>query len=301
MSYLLMAVSILFSVSSSSLLRGFGNSKKVKNTGDLFLFNSFISIIWTILIFLVFLFSGSYKISPLSIIFGTVYGFILAFFLLTKTLALKEGPVSLTTLIGSCAFIIAVWFGAIYNKEQIDYVQFIGMALLLLSLVLCINPKKSGEKLTAKWFVYAFLFFIAGGLVGILYKFLGASGVSNEVNAVMLIASIVSAVLFFILGLIINSYQKEPCPKIHKGTWKYILLVGIFSCIYQRLNLSLSAVIPAPVFFPVSNGAMVLLSVASGRFFFGERLKRSQLTGIFLGLISIILIGISDVICGLFI
>lgn len=301
MTYILMTLSILFSVTSSCVLRCYGNSKKAKNTGDIFLFNSFVSVLWAILIFFVFLFSRNYKISPQSIIFGTVYGFLLAFFLLTKTLALKEGPVSLTTLIGSCAFIIAVWFGAIYNKEPINYIQYIGMALLIVSLVLCINPKKSGDRLTPRWFLYAFLFFIAGGFVGIFYKFLGASSVSNEVNAVMLIASIVSAVLFFILGLIINSYQKEPCPKIHKGTLKYILLVGIFGCIYQRLNLSLSAVIPAVIFFPVSNGSMVLLSASAGKIFFREKLKKSQLAGIILGLFSIIIIGISDVICGIFI
>lgn len=300
MKYVLMAISICFSVISSCLIRTFSNGKQVKGTGDLFIFNALISVVWTCILGVCYIASGAPKISGLTYIFGAVYGIILWSFLITKTLSLSEGPVSLTTLIGSCAFIIASWFGVIYANEKVNGVQLFGMVILIFSLALCINPKKSGEKLTAKWFLYAFLFFLAGGFVGILYKCFGLSRVKDEVNALMLVASVVSAVLFFAAGCKISTVSVAKKAAVRRDMLLFSLLCGIASCVYQRLNLSLSAIIPSVIFFPVCNGSMVILSTVLGRVIFKEALKPVQIAGIFTGLFSIILIGCSSLFLKLF-
>ena len=172
--------------------------------------------------------------------------------------------------------------------------------MLFISLLLCVNPKKSGEKLTAKWFVYSFLFFLAGGAVGIIYKVFAKSDAAGEYNGMMLTASIVSAILFFVFGLLVNLFSKKQMPKIRKSSLMYIILCGIVSCVYIRLNLSLSAVIPSAVFFPVSNGAMVILSTVTGKLFFSEKLNKTQITGILIGLAAIVITGCSDLLMKLF-
>ena len=214
--------------------------------------------------------------------------------------SMAEGPVSLSTLIGSCAFVIATWFGVFYVPENISAFQIAGQVLLFISLLLCVNPKKSGEKLTAKWFVYSFLFFLAGGAVGIIYKVFAKSDAAGEYNGMMLTASIVSAILFFVFGLLVNLFSKKQMPKIRKSSLMYIILCGIVSCVYIRLNLSLSAVIPSAVFFPVSNGAMVILSTVTGKLFFSEKLNKTQITGILIGLAAIVITGCSDLLMKLF-
>ena len=110
------------------------------------------------------------RLSKGSLIYGIFYGIILFLFLFFKTQSMAKGPVALSTLIGSCAFIIATLFGVIYAKEPINVFQIIGMLMLLISLFLCVNPRKSMEKLSLEWILYSVGFFIAGGLVGILYK-----------------------------------------------------------------------------------------------------------------------------------
>ena len=187
--YVLMAISICLSVFSSCLLRSFSNKKLASNSGDLFLFNAALRVVWAVVLGIWYLASSDSGASPMAFAFGAAYGVIMCAFLFTNTSSLGEGPVSLTTLIGSCAFIIATWFGVIYaNEPSINAVQYIGMTLLIVSLILCINPKKSGEKLTLKWFAYAFAFFIAGGFLGIINKMFGKSDVSTEVNAKSAIA-----------------------------------------------------------------------------------------------------------------
>lgn len=295
--YVLMAISICLSVFSSCLLRSFSNKKLSANSGDLFLFNAALSVVWTIVLGIWYLASNESSASRTAYVFGAAYGVIMCAFLFTKTCSLGEGPVSLTTLIGSCAFIIATWFGVIYaNEPSINAVQYIGMALLVVSLILCINPKKSGERLTAKWFAYAFAFFIAGGFLGIINKMFGKSDASAEVNAMMLTASIVSAALFAIVAILFNIAAGKPMPQIKRGAWIYIFICGIASCLYQRLNVLLVREIFSVIFFPVSNGSMVLLSTLMGRIIFKERLRPMQVFGIIIGLIAIIMTGCSSLI-----
>ena len=297
--YPLMALSIIFSVINACLLHKFGN-KDIKTTGDLFFFNGGISIVWTFILSIWFLAEGGKSITPTALIFGVIYGIILCAFLFFKMQSMAEGPVSLSTLIGSCAFIIATWFGVFYIPENISFFQIAGQILLFVSLFLCVNPKKSGEKLTGKWFIYSFFFFLAGGAVGIIYKVFAKSDAAGEYNGMMLTASVISAVLFFVTGLLVNIFSKKEVPKIRKSALSYIILCGIVSCVYIRLNLSLSAVIPSAIFFPVSNGAMVILSTLTGKLFFSEKLNKMQITGILIGLIAIIITGCSDLLLKLF-
>ena len=98
--YVLMAISICLSVFSSCLLRSFSNKKLASNSGDLFLFNAALSVVWAVVLGIWYLASSDSGASPMAFAFGAAYGVIMCAFLFTKTCSLGEGPVSLTTLIG---------------------------------------------------------------------------------------------------------------------------------------------------------------------------------------------------------
>ncbi len=294
MEYLLMVIAIVFATAQSVLLKKF-NNRTIKNTGDCFFFNGGVSIVWTAVMSVWFFASGNRSLSGGAILFGLVYGVILCSFLFLKQQSLAEGPVTFTTLVGSAAFIPATIFGIFYASESVSALQIAGMVVMLLSLFMCVNPKKSTEKLTIKWIIYCFLFFLVGGVLGMFYKVFGASNFHNEVNGMMLSASVFSAILFFITGLIINKSRKQPLPTIEKSSLIYILASGIVGCAYIRINLALSAVIPSAIFFPVSNGALVILSTALGALAFKEKLNKIQFAGIIVGVIAIVLSGIGSI------
>lgn len=292
MKYVLMAISIMLSVVNACLLRKFSETNKEKEY-SVFLFNTGVSVVWIVILTASFAISDC-EFSPGAILYGAVYGVILSSFLLFKTQSMAEGPVSLSTLIGSCAFVIATWFGVVYANETVNLFQLIGMALLLVSLMLCVNPKKSGEKLTGKWMLYCLGFFLAGGAVGILYKLFGKSDASRDVDAMMLAASVVSAVLFAIVGLTRAKRSGTGSIKPHKAAVIFMILSGIASCVYIRMNLSLSNMIPSVIFFPVSNGGMVILSTIGARLLFKERLNKMQISGIVIGCIAVVLTGCGE-------
>ncbi len=292
MAYLGMAVSILLATISSCALHKFGN-RTFRTPGDVFFFNAAISAVW-LAILLVWFCAAPGQFSGAVLAFGAVYGAILCLFLHFKMQAMASGPVSLTTLIGSSAFLIATAFGVLYCREPISASQLVGSARSLGALVLCVNPRRSGEALTLRWFGYCAAFFAAGGAVGILYKVFGRSSVADQTNAMMLTAAAVSAAVFAVFGCVANRRARAPMPAVARSAWPYVLAAGITSCVYIRLNLSLSAQIPSAIFFPVSNGAMVILSTAAGRLIFREKLTRTQWAGILLGVLAIAVTGCGD-------
>ena len=293
MEYILMTCSVLLAALNSIILRKFKN-RTFQSPGDSFFFNGGLSAIWIVIMLIWLLASGEVSITSSAICFGTIYGVILCLFLYFKNQSIATGPVSLTSLIGNCAFIVATWFGVIYVPERISAFQLLGMALIILSLFLCINPQKSAEKLNKKWFLYCIAFFLSGGLIGIFYKVFGKSDAAQEVNGMMLTASIVSCILFFGAGMVVNKSARLPMPSIKKGALIYILLSGITGCIYVRLNVSLSSIIPSAVFFPVANGGIVVLTTIGGALLFKEKLNKAQLLGIIVGLIAIVITGCGE-------
>jgi len=288
--YLLMAAAVLFSVSSNMILHQFKN-RSFKTPGDVFLFNAGISGVWFIVLLFWSALSGDFRVSAGSAVYGMIYGVILCLFLYFKTQSMSSGPIALTSLIGNCAFIIATWFGVVYAKETVVPLQLVGMGILVIALVLCINPKKSSQPLTPGWFAWCGAFFLAGGLLGIFNKVFGRSAFSQEINAMMLIAALVSAALFTLSGFALNRAARQPKPRIHRESIVYIAACGFVGCIYIRMNLWLAGVIPSVIFFPVSNGANVLLSTLCGQLLFKEKLNKVELIGVFVGLGAILLIG----------
>ena len=293
MLYVFMAIAIVLSVFSNIILHSYKN-RDFKTPGDVFLFNSGISLVWLVVLIIWSLISGDFVISRGSVFFGVIYGVTLALFLYFKTQSMSTGPVALTSLISNCAFLVATGFGVVYADEIVKPLQGVGMGIILISLLLCVNPKKSEEKLTLKWFIYCFAFFLAGGFIGIFYKIFNKSDAAQEVNSMMLTAAIVSSVLFAVFGFIINGVTKQQAkPKVYKKSLIYMLLRGIAGCIYIRMNVSLSGQIPSVIFFPVSNGANVILSTLCGQFLFKEKLSTQQKIGIIIGLIAIVMIGVA--------
>lgn len=290
-----MVVAISFATANNVFLKKF-NNKTIDNIGDAFFFNGSLNVVWIVIMAIWFFIDNGNFISVEAIIFGLVYGLILCAFFYFKMQSLAEGPVSFTTLISSAAFVPATIFGIFYASESASWMQILGMVVMLISLYMCVNPKKSAEKLTTKWFVYCILFFTAGSLLGMFYKVFGKSGASSEVNGMMLSASIFASVFFFLMGVILNKSRKLPMPKIKKPSLIYILLSGITGCFYIRINLALSSVIPSAIFFPVSNGSLVILSTVIGCILFKEKLNKIQWLGILVGIVAIVLSGVGNLI-----
>ena len=295
MNYLLMVCSVLLAVTNSSLLHKFAN-KGLDNAGDLFLFNSGTQAVWSILLLLFCTFTNTLQFDRQTVFYGFFYAALLCIFQVFKLFAYSSGPVAVTTLVGACAFIITTGYTVIFEGDTVTIPYLCGVAVLLIALFLCIDlrAKKtdSGMKISPKWMLWCFLMFLAGGGMGIFYRIFGGSSVSHNMNSMMFFAAVLSSLMLAAMALITNKATANPRPKVCGTAVKYMLVNGVTSCIYIRLNLSLANLLPGTLFFPVSNGAILILSTLTGIVFFNEKPSRRQLVGILTGLAAIAFIGI---------
>lgn len=165
--WFILITAIVFSNLNYIFLHQFGN-RDIKTTSDILLFNSMISLIWFVIIFVWGIMENGRFMMPSTgaIFFGVLYGLNLSVFLLFKMLSLTSGPVSITSLIASCSFIIATIFSVIYNNESVNVIEILGMIVMLLSLFLCMDRKNKSLFATKNWKYYIIIFFFAGGMIG---------------------------------------------------------------------------------------------------------------------------------------
>lgn len=285
----LLVISVLFAVTYNLLSHGFKN-KGLRGMGDILFYNSILSAVWIII--MLFLNHGS-AISKEAWLWGIVYGIVNASFLLFKMQALATGPVSITSFTGCSSLILSTAFGVTYFKEKVSVLQIIGVIALIFALFLTITgeTKKTDDnkKVSKIWYVWCLLFFLSSGATGIIFKLHQSSPFKNEVNQMMLAASITSMLSFLITSVIVQKKTDKTLPHVKSPALIFALICGIMSCGYNRLNITLTGLLPSIVFFPVFNGSVILFATLSAAVIFREKVTKLQIFGLVIGFLALIM------------
>lgn len=295
--YALVGVSVLFAALNNILLHFLAKRKY-----NPFLFNAMISLVWVVGLALFNL--GWKGCSSQTVLYGFLYGLTLTCFIFFKTIAMSSGPIALTALIGCSAFIVTTVFNGIYWKEKVGVFEITGIVLMLVS-VLAINyvPTNKGEarqKLSWKWKIYCALFFIFSAATGIFFRLHQEADKVHTDEMMILAAAFSCFVLIAIYFVARFTGKKDKTVRVaetgnetaaRKLTWTVIVLAlacGVCSCVYNRLNIYLTGVLPTTTFSPIFNGGVVIASFFSGSFFFREKPTRLQCIGVGLGFLALL-------------
>ncbi len=179
---------------------------------------------------------------------------------------------------------------------------------MVLCLVLSVKrePKKSGEsggrRLSTVWLLLALLAMAFNGGVGILQKTHQSSAHKAELPAFLFVAFAFCAVFsaFCYLFLAIRARKKrqenggeEPTtgsPRFSCNLIVLFLLSGVCVALCHCINLYLSGVVAAAVFFPIVNGGALMLTTLASLLLFHERLSLTQWLGLALGAVATLLL-----------
>ena len=119
-------------------------------------------------------------------------------------------------------------------KEQADGTDIIGLILLLVSIFMCTYQKENTDR-SPKWKYYAVLFLVFAAIVGLVFKGFGKATGTNHCGDMMIIASIVMVVCYFIICMFTGGINVKNAN--YGSTKKFLifaLVLGILSCIYNR-------------------------------------------------------------------
>jgi len=203
-------------------------------------------------------------------------------------LALSTGPMSLTTVIMSFSMVINALSGAVFWNEKLSILKIVGIALMFLCFLLTVRTNSSDSFATVKWFVFAVLCSISNAAIGLLQKTHQSSEYKNELMPFLVISFLVSAVISFVVYLFVN----KPEAKSNKSKKLIAVLIVIFvvSGVCIALNnvlcLHLSGAMDSAIFFPVNNGASLILSILAGVLLFKEKLPLRCWIGVLFGTIA---------------
>jgi len=161
-------------------------------------------------------------------------------------------------------------------------------------IILC-TYKKAKETFTLRWKIYTFFFLVFASSVGIVFKAFSKNEASNYSGDMMLVSATVMAVTYFFISLVLGGWRFKGQAIDKKELILFVgyaLISGLFSCVYNRLNIYLTGMLDGVIFFPSFNGGVILLSTILSVLLIKERLQLKQVLGIFIGIVGICIIGV---------
>ena len=208
MQYLLLTMVILLNTAQSIVAKQYGVVARKSNTFFFSAISSFVAMFFFML-GIGFRFAYSPAVLSYSVAFGVCYAAAIG----GNFLAIKNGPLALSTLIMSYSLAIPTMYGIVVHNEEISPFGVIGVVCLCISLLL-INELKGkrevGEEqtekvksgLSLKWVIYVAISFFGNGICSTVQKvqLMDFGGVYK--NEFMIVGLFVSGVLFLILSII---------------------------------------------------------------------------------------------------
>ena len=237
-----------------------------------------------------------------------LFGAVVCLQQLTLLLALSKGPLSYTMVIVAMSTLITALSGVLFWHEHLRAVQLVGIVLMVLCLVLSVKrePKKSGEsggrRLSSVWLLLALLAMAFNGGVGILQKTHQSSAHKAELPAFLFVAfafcAVFSVLCYLFLTIRARGKRQEAgaeestarSPRFSRNLIVLFLLSGVCVALCHCINLYLSGVVAAAVFFPIVNGGALMLTTLASLLLFHERLSLTQWLGLALGAVATFLL-----------
>lgn len=206
----------------------------------------------------------------------------------TQVLAIKTGPLSLTTLFSSYSLLIPTFYGIVFLKDPISPALYGGLAALVVSLWLINMKKDESMRFSPMWLIYVLLAFAANGMCSTIQKMQQIKFNGAYKNEFMIIALAVVTVVLLAAG----AANKENKAEMIKPCLKYGAIKGIGNGFMNYLVMVVSASLPSAVLFPSISAGSVTLAYLCSLFVYKEKLTRLQTVGYILGIVSVVLLNL---------
>lgn len=239
---------------------------------------------------------SSFKVSLFSFLLAIWLAICCSFSIFALAKAYSAGPVTYTSIIISLSAIIPTFSGKLFFGENINLIQYIGVLLMCVCIVLSIDTKnsKSNKKANLTWAIYCALGFVLSGSVGVIQKIHQNSEAHRAEMPVLIITAFVFSTTISGIGLFMQRkfrrYDQNYLSCNKAVFYSFPIFAGICWGINHVINLPLAREIPSVIFFPVVNLSPTIILAIFMFLVLKERMSAKQWIGLATGFISIILL-----------
>lgn len=297
-SILLIAAAVALAC-SKIFLQGVVGRRCVRTPQDAAFFNGV--FFFFVAVFIGILFRPSIP-SPGLLAVAAVYGVSNALLQIFYVQALAAGPVSLTTLIVNFNTFPAMFLGAFLLHETVRWLQLLGIALLVLSMLLSVKSsggRDAGQKVSPRWLGLTAVTFLTCAFSSSILKVFKLLPCSSEEGAsvgLLFWGFAVSALAAFAIYLIRRGGKDGRATFFGKSDFPWVMgggaAMGLVIAVYQRLHLYCITNIDSTLYFPASSGLQMTFMSLLGILAFHDKLTRRQLAGLVLGVIVVVLVNL---------
>lgn len=198
--------------------------------------------------------------------------------------AIGSGPLSITSLIIAYSLIMPTVYGLVFLGDPFSTKLFIGIVLLVISLFL-INKKNSEAPITFRWIIYVILAFVGNGMCSVFQKMEQVAFDGRYKNEFMMIAL---AGVVVILSVLVLTKERHEIKIYAKAGWHIAIACGIANGVVNLFVMILSNLMPVSVMFPLVSAGGIIITYLISRFFYKEKLTKTQFVGFLIGIASVI-------------
>ena len=221
-------------------------------------------------------------------IYAAVYAILLIVAQWFYTVALAKGNTALCSTVYSLGFIFPTLSGAILWAEAFSFLDLLGI-LCAVSAVILSGRKPQAKRTTAKsyYFIPLVVAMLSSGGLGIVQKLQQKSDYAEQKSIFLLMAFLLATGISLLFALFT---KKTTANSIRPRKLAVASCVGLFFGCCNLLNTSLAGLLDSSIFFPTLNIGVILLSMICGVIFFKEKISKKEITVLFLGGLSILLL-----------
>jgi len=216
------------------------------------------------------------------------------FFLVFNVFALsaQKAGVAITAVSSKMSVIIPVVLGSLIFGEKLGIIKIIGVLLAMFSFYLIFKRKESVKIKTVVLLLPALLF-LGNGINDSLLKYTQFNYIKSDIENLKYLTVVFSISFIFGISAIAIKTIKRP-EKIEFKNIKAGIWLGICNWLSTLYFLKGLGEIQVSVFIPVFNAGLVSLAAMIGLFFFKEKLSKINIIGIFVSIIAITIIALSN-------
>ena len=233
-------------------------------------------------------FSFDIRVLPYSLLYGLCF----TFFTVGMIGALSAGSTAVTGLVKQMALVGVSFWGFMFWDTEFTWVSGIGIALIVLSLALCLLTKqekgKKGNLL--KWTFYALLLAIGNAGASITQRYQQMTFDYQHKNMMMFFALVFATVFCLLLALRENKINWGAAVK---NGWLGPVIAGCSSALSNVFILLLVKVnMSAAIMYPgIAVGGLMITTLISF-VCFKERLRLLQWVGLAVGAVALVFLNL---------
>lgn len=230
-------------------------------------------------------------ISRALLICSLIYGLLLIAAQYCYTIALKSGKTGICATVYSLGFILPTLSGGIFWNENISIFDIIGISLVIVMIIICGTRKKqTGTDNADKYILPLAAAMLASGGLGIMQKYQQSSDFSDQKSIFLTVAFAFACGISFVMSL---AAQKKSINSISKKKLGIAALTGVSFAAANLCNTILSGKLESAILFPVLNIGVIILSILSGIVLYKERITKTDIFVLSLGVIAILMLNIT--------